>query len=87
MDAEAQNIGILIEDSLGHAIVRRLFLGLIPKKFMLHTFGNDVPITMRQKFNPIVKKLVVNIPPNHTLDRRFIAGLALTIAALDGRGK
>ena len=33
------------------------------------------------------KKLVVNIPPNHPLDRRFIAGLAIVIAAIDGRGK
>ena len=87
LDADAQKIGMLIEDSLGYAIARRTFLGILPKKFTLHASGNDVPIIMRQKFNPIVKKLVVNIPPNHTLDRRFIAGLALTLAALEGRGK
>jgi spore maturation protein SpmA len=42
---------------------------------------------MRQMFNPFIKKLVVNIPPNHPLDRRSIAGLAIVIAAIDGRGK
>ncbi len=62
------------------------FLGILPKKYTLWTSGDDQPITMRQKFNPIIKKLVVSIPPNHTFDRRFIAGLAIVIAALDGRG-
>ena len=42
---------------------------------------------MRQKFNPIIRKLVVNIPPSHTFDRRYIAGLAIVVAALDGRGQ
>ena len=86
LDSEGQDIGVLEEDSLGYAIARRTFLGILPKKYTLHTIGNDVPITMRQKFNPIIKKLVVNIPPEHPFDRRYIAGLALVIAALDGRG-
>jgi len=86
LDSEGQNIGVLEEDSLGYAIARRTFLGILPKKYTLHTIGNNVPITMRQKFNPIIKKLVVNIPPEHPFDRRYIAGLALVIAALDGRG-
>ena len=42
---------------------------------------------MRQKFNPLIKKLVVTIPSGHAFDRRFIAGLAMVIAAVDGRGK
>ena len=86
LDSEGQNIGVLEEDSLGYALARRTFLGILPKKYTLHTIGNNVPITMRQKFNPIIKKLVVNIPPEHPFDRRYIAGLALVIAALDGRG-
>jgi len=86
LDSEGQNIGVLEEDSLGYALARRTFLGILPKKYTLHTIGSNVPITMRQKFNPIIKKLVVNIPPEHPFDRRYIAGLALVIAALDGRG-
>jgi len=86
LNSEGREIGMLIEDSLGYAIARRTFLGILPKKYTLWTSGDDLPITMRQKFNPIIKKLVVNIPPNHTFDRRFIAGLAIVIAALDGRG-
>ena len=87
LDSEGKLIGVLEEDSLGYALARRTFLGILPKKYTLTTIGSKVPITMRQKFNPIIKKLIVNIPPEHPFDRKYIAGLAMVIAALDGRGK
>ena len=88
LDSDGNEIGMLIEDSLGYAIARRILLGiLLPKKFTLWTSADQQPITMRQKFNPLVKKLVVTIPSGHAFDRRFIAGLAMVIAAVDGRGK
>ena len=88
LDSDGNEIGMLIEDSLGYAIARRILLGiLLPKKFTLWTSADQQPITMRQKFNPLVKKLVVTIPSGHAFDRRFVAGLAMVIAAIDGRGK
>ena len=88
LDSDGNEIGMLIEDSLGYAIARRILLGiLLPKKFTLWTSADQQPITMRQKFNPLIKKLVVTIPSGHAFDRRFIAGLAMVIAAVDGRGK
>ena len=85
LDSEGQDIGMLIEDSMAQAIARRILLGILPKKYTLHTTGNNQPITMRQKFNPIIKKLIVNIPPENNFNRKFIAGLAIVISALDGR--
>ncbi len=87
LDAEGNDIGMLLEDSMAQAIARRIFLGILPKKYTLHTMGNDNPITMRQKFNPIIRKLIVNIPPENNFNRKFIAGLAIVISALDGRGQ
>jgi len=87
LDAEGNDIGMLLEDSMVQAIARRVFLGILPKKYTLHTRGNDQPITMRQKFNPIIRKLIVNIPPENNFNRKFIAGLAIVISALDGRGQ
>ena len=88
LDAAGNEIGMLIEDSMGYALARRVLLGMfLPKKFHIEIGGGTEFVTMRQKFNPFIKKLVVNIPPNHPLDRRFIAGLAIVIAAVDGRGK
>ena len=85
LDSDGNDIGMLLEDSLAQAIARRIFLGILPKKYTLHTMGNEKPITMRQKFNPIIKKLIVNIPPENNFNRKFIAGLAIVISALDGR--
>ena len=88
LDAAGNEIGMLIEDSMGYALTRRILLGiLLPKKFHIEIGGGSEFVTMRQMFNPFIKKLVVNIPPSHPLDRRFIAGLAIVIAAIDGRGK
>ena len=87
LDAAGNEVGILIEDSMGYALVRRIFLGILPRKFHVEIGGVAEFVTMRQMFNPFIKKLVVNIPPNHPLDRRFIAGLAIVIAAIDGRRK
>ena len=88
LDAQGVEIGVLIEDSMGYALARRLLLGiLLPKKFHIEIGRGTEFVTMRQMFNPFIKKLVVNIPPSHPLDRRFIAGLAIVIAAIDGRGK
>ena len=88
LDAAGNEIGMLIEDSMGYALARRILLGiLLPKKFHIEIGGGGEFVTMRQMFNPFIKKLVVNIPPSHPLDRRFIAGLAIVIAAIDGKGK
>ena len=87
LDPDGNDIGMLLEDSMAQAIARRVFLGIIPKKYTLHTMGNNNPITMRQKFNPIIRKLIVNIPPENNFNRKFIAGLAIVISALDGRGQ
>ena len=87
LDPDGNDIGMLLEDSMAQAIARRVFLGILPKKYTLHTMGNDNPNTMRQKFNPIIRKLIVNIPPENNFNRKFIAGLAIVISALDGRGQ
>ena len=88
LDAGGNEVGMLIEDSMGYALARRLLLGiLLPKKFHIEIGGGTEFVTMRQMFNPFIKKLVVNIPPNYPLDRRFIAGLAIVVAAIDGRSK
>ena len=88
LDAQGTEIGVLMEDSMKYALARRLVLGIfLPKKFSIMIGGLNEVVTIRQMFNPFLKKTVVNIPPNHPLDRRFIAGLAIVIAAVDSRGR
>jgi hypothetical protein len=77
----------LVEDSAGMALVRRFipFGALVPQKFHIDVAGASQPVTLRQKFNPFIRRLVVDIPPGHPLDRRFIAAIALLIATIEGR--
>lgn len=71
----------LIEDSI--AIVRR-FIPLIPAKYHFEIAGQQ-PILMQQRFNPIIKRTDIMIPPGHPLDRRVIAAVALLNSAIEGR--
>ena len=86
-DPAGNEIGSLVEDSAGMALVRRFIpLGaLVPQKFHIDVAGASQPVTLRQKFNPFIRRLVVDIPPGHPLDRRFIAVIALLIATIEGR--
>lgn len=86
-DPSGNEIGKLVEDSAGKALLRRFIpMGaLFPQKFHIETAGASQPVTLRQKFNPFIRRLVVDIPPSHPFDRRFVAGVALLIAAIEGR--
>ena len=45
LDSEGNEIGMLIEDSLGYAIARRTFLGILPKKYTLIKIFNKTEST------------------------------------------
>ena len=81
LDAQGNEYGELVEDSI--AILRR-FVPFIPAKFHFNVPGQP-EITLHQRFNPIIKKTDVFIPPEHTLDRRLIAAVALLNSAIEGR--
>ena len=70
-----------IEDSI--AILRR-FVPFIPAKYHFEVQGQQ-EILMQQRFNPIVKRTDITIPPGHPLDRRVIAAVALLSSAIEGR--
>ena len=73
--------GQFIEDSI--AILRR-FIPFIPAKYHFEIAGQQ-PILMQQRFNPIIKRTDVMIPPGHPLDRRVIAAMAILSSAIEGR--
>ena len=82
LDADDRPLGDLLEDSSGMAILRR-FINFIPQTFY---FGQGTGrITFKQHFNPFIYKLGVEIPESCNIDRRLIFGLAVLIAAIEGR--
>ncbi|MDC3290309.1 hypothetical protein OAU85_00575 [Candidatus Poseidoniaceae archaeon] len=70
-----------VEDSI--AILRR-FIPFIPAKYHFEVVGQP-EILMQQRFNPLIKRTQVSIPPGHPLDRRVIAAVALLSSAIEGR--
>ncbi len=84
LDENDQPIGQLQEDSLGMALLRRFLSNLIPQTFHLDT-ASGAPVVFKQRFNPFIYKLEVEIPPDADLDRRLVFGTAVLIAAIEGR--
>lgn len=80
LDEHDQVIDRLGEDSMGWALARRFLSNLIPQTF--HLEGGAV---LKQRFNPIIYRLDVTIAPDASVDRRLVLGVAVLIAAIEGR--
>ena len=86
MDPNDQEIGLIKEDSLALALVRRFLTNLIPQKYMAYIGDNEV-CTYKQNFNPFVHKLTVDFTADvqGLLDRRLGLAAAILLLAIEGR--
>jgi uncharacterized protein YxjI len=86
LDANDREMGMLTEDSMALALVRRFLTNLIPQKF--HGQINEMPVcTFKQHFNPFVMKITVDFSQdmNRLLDRRLGLAAAILLCAIEGR--
>ena len=85
-DAADQEIGLVREDSMGLALLRRFLTNLVPQRFDVEVMGQKVA-TVRQNFNPFVLKLTVDftLDPTGLLDRRLGLAAVLLLCAVEGR--
>jgi hypothetical protein len=85
-NAVDQEIGLVREDSMGLALLRRLLTNLVPQRFDMQVMGQKVA-TVRQNFNPFVLKLTVDftLDPTGLLDRRLGLAAVLLLCAVEGR--
>lgn len=90
LDAQEQRIGVMIEDSMGLALVRRLLTSLVPQRY--DAFMPDVETGMKvanldQAFNPFVYRLEIDFYDNmpFRLDRRLGIAAGVLFAAVEGR--
>lgn len=87
LDVNDQVIGLLFEDSIGLAMLRRLLLGsLLPQNYDLTVRGQRVA-DLRQRFNIFRYELDVDfsMDPARTLDRRVGLAAGILLAAIEGR--
>lgn len=86
LDTTDREVGLIREDSLGKALLRRFLTNLVPQSFEAEMAGHKVA-TFRQNFNPFVLKLTVDFTPDQTraLDRRLGLSAAILLCAIEGR--
>ena len=87
LDANENQIGILFEDSMGMALLRRLLLGsLLPQNYDI-TLGDTRVADLRQNFNLFRYELNLDfsMDPSQKLDRRLGIAAGILLAAVEGR--
>jgi uncharacterized protein YxjI len=87
LDANDQVIGLLFEDNMTLALLRRLVLGtLLPQNYDL-TIGDQRAADLKQRFNLFRYELDLDfsMDPSRRLDRRVGVAAAVLLAIIEGR--
>ena len=87
LDADDQPRGLLFEDTIGLAMLRRFLLGsLLPQNYDL-TFGETRVADLRQIFNPFRYELALdfNMDPARLLDCRIGIAAGILLATVEGK--
>lgn len=84
-DAQEQPVGLLTEDSMALALVRRILTNLIPQNYDLMV-GSEQIVDFKQNFNPFSYHLNISFKvPNERFDRRLGLAAGILLAAVEGR--
>ena len=87
LDANDRMVGLLFEDNVGLALLRRLLLGsLLPQNYDM-TFGETRVGDLRQNFNPLRYELNLDfsMDVSRLLDRRLGIAAGILLAAVEGK--
>ncbi|ATB29602.1 hypothetical protein [Melittangium boletus] len=86
LDVRDQEVGLLQEDSMMLALVRRLLSNLVPQTFT-GTIGGTPVLSFRQHFNPFVQRISLDFSMDRSgkLDRRLGIAAAVLLCAIEGR--
>ncbi len=87
LDVNDQPLGLLLEDSVGYALLRRLLLGsLLPQNYDV-LFGETRVADLKQRFNLFRYELDLDFSMDtaQRLDRRLGIAAGILLAAIEGR--
>jgi hypothetical protein len=86
MNPQDHDIGVIKEDSMLLAVVRRFLTNLVPQSFHGEVGGISV-FTFKQHFNPFVFKMTLDFDRDRgaLLDRRLGLAAAILLCAIEGR--
>jgi len=86
LDADDLTIGMIQEDSILMALLRRLLSNLIPQGF--HATVNEQPVAVfKQRFNPFIAKIDIDfsMDTQGLLDRRLGIAAVVLLLSIEGR--
>jgi hypothetical protein len=86
MDANEKEIGLIQEDSMMLALVRRFLTNLVPQSYEGTINGINV-CRFKQNFNPFVTKITLDfsMDTDDLLDRRLGIAAAILLCAVEGK--
>lgn len=87
LDTQDQAVGLLFEDNMGLAMLRRFLLGsLLPQNYDM-TIGQERVADLRQKFNPFAYQLTMDFSMDvgNRLDKRIGIAAAILLATIEGK--
>jgi len=86
MDSIDQEMGLIKEDSMALALLRRFITALIPQTFV-GFLGETRVFAFKQRFNPFILKIDLDFSDDsmHLLDRRIGICAAVLLGAIEGR--
>jgi len=87
LDPGGNALGIIIEDNLGYALLRRFLLGsLLPQNYDILIAESKVA-DLRQRFNPFRYEMLIDFTPNQArrLDPRLGIAAALLLGVIEGK--
>lgn len=86
LDAQGNEIGKVMEDSMALAMVRRFLSNLVPQSFTV-TIGDTMVGKFSQHFNPFMAKydLDFGMDTQNQLDRRLGIASVVLLLAIEGR--
>jgi uncharacterized protein YxjI len=86
MDSSDREIGIISEDSMTLALIRRFLTNLIPQTYITTMNGSKVA-TYKQNFNPFVLKITADfsVDTDKAFDRRLGIAAGVLLASIEGR--
>lgn len=87
LDANDQPLGLLFEDSMGLALLRRFLLGsLLPQNYDI-TFGNERVADLRQRFHLFRYELEIDLSlsVSRRIDPRLAIAAGILLATVEGK--
>lgn len=85
MDCHDHEIGVMKEDSMALALMRRVVSDLIPESLFLEMNDNKV-CTFKFEFNPFITKLSIDLShdTHGCLDKRMALAMGILLCAIEG---